>query len=220
MSEQTWERKKAGKNQISIRQSLIYDVITVDKGLAMETLETFALNEIRILNDSVTLAEELVSNFYKMSANQWFHLKYDVKTLKELHSSEIVHGPCAQVVRYEGKRQSNPLGSSTFDFYKICLQDHAILSKLRQYPDIKLFPFALYIVTHELIHVVRFCKFLQHFHASFPEKMAEESRVHARTREILGRVRSVPGLAEVLDFYHQWHNSPGDKNGGDKNLAT
>ena len=171
----------------------------------MEKLQTFTSCEISIINDSVSVAEELVSDFYKMSASQWLRLKYDIKTLRELETEEIVHGPCAQVVRYEGKQGNRHLGSSFYDFYKICLQDHSILSKLRQYPDIRLFPFALYIVTHELIHVVRFCKFLQRFHASPPEIMAEESRVHSDTRDILGTVRGVKGIGTVLGFYRKWH---------------
>ena len=169
----------------------------------MKKLKIFGPGQIDIVNDSTELSEELVSNFYKMSASQWLHLKYDIKTLTHLCSDEIVHGPFAQVVRYEGKQEDKHLSSSTYNFYKICLQDHAILSKLKQSPDIKLFPFALYIMTHELIHIVRFCKFLQSFDASPLEKMAEEIRVHENTHEILSTVQ-IPGMGNVFKFYDQW----------------
>ena len=166
-------------------------------------LESFSPKQVSTIDESVSIAEELVSNFYKMSGSQWLHLKYDIGTLVNLCSREIVHGPFAQVVRYEGKRKGGDLSSSTYDLYKICLQDHSILSKLEQSPDIKLFPFSLYIVTHELIHIVRFCKFLQNFDASPHEKMAEERRVHENTYQVLDNVR-VPGMADVFKFYEQW----------------
>lgn len=166
-------------------------------------MEYFNDQEIKIVNKSVSRAEELVSNFYKMSSSQLIELKYDVKTLVDLNEDEIVHGPFAQVIRYEVKRKGASLGSSTYDFYKICIQDHAVLSKIDRSGEIKLFPFMLYIVVHELIHIVRFCKFLQHFEASSREKMAEEIRVHERTREII-KSSNIKGMEEVLKYYWKW----------------
>jgi hypothetical protein len=96
------------------------------------------------------------------------------------------------------------LGSATYDFYKICLQDHTIQSTLEMSPGIELFPFSLYIITHELIHIVRFGKFLQSFDASDRERMSEEKRVHQRTHKILKAVQ-VKGLPHVLEFYNDWH---------------
>lgn len=149
------------------------------------------------------MAEELVSNFYKMSASQWLGPRYDVKTLAELNPGEILDGPFAQIIRYKGRPQNTSLGSSTYDFYKICLQDHTILSTVNISPNIDLQPFALYIITHELIHIVRFSKFLQNFDASPAERMVEEKRVHQRTHEILKPIR-IKGLSNVLEFYYDW----------------
>lgn len=169
----------------------------------MKKLETFNLGQINTVNSSVAMAEELVSNFYKMSASQWLRPRYDIKTLADLNKEEIVCGPFAQIIRYRGQRKNAFLGSSLYDFYKICLQDHSILSALKRSPDIKLFAFILYIITHELIHIVRFSKFLQNFDASPDEKMAEERRVHKSTGKILEPVK-VPGLPDVFRFYNRW----------------
>jgi len=174
----------------------------------MAALRQFEQEQIRITNEAAEMAEELVSNFYKMSATQWLHRKYDIKTLADLKDDEIVDGPFAQIVRYEGKRNDTSLGSSTYDFYKICLQDHSIRSVIDQFPEIKLLPFSLYIISHELIHIVRFTKFLQGFDVSSEEKMAEENRVHRTTHDILKPLR-VPGLPAVLEFYNRWHTVPG-----------
>jgi hypothetical protein len=169
----------------------------------MQKRRTFSPNQIKIVNNAVAMAEELVSNHYKMSASQWLGPRYDVKTLAELIKAEIIDGPFAQIVRYRGQRRNTSLGSATYDFYKICLQDHTIRSTLQATPGIELLPFSLYIITHELIHIVRFSKFLQNFDASSEERMAEEKRVHRRTHDILHPVQ-IEGLSDVLEFYNDW----------------
>jgi hypothetical protein len=156
-----------------------------------------------IITHAAGMAEELVSNHFKMSASQWLRPKYDVKTLSELDPTEVVDGPFAQIIRYKGQPKRASLGSATYDLYKICLQDDAILLTLDQHPELAMLPFALYIITHELIHIVRFSKFLQGFDASAEERLSEEKRVHERTHEILSTIR-LTGLATVLDFYKDW----------------
>ncbi len=170
----------------------------------MDKLKQFTSNQIKIVNSSVEMAEELVSNFYKMSASQWLRRRYDIKTLANLTSDEIVNGPFAQIIRYVGQHKNSSLGSSTYDFYKICLQDHSICETLNKSAGLELFPFTLYIIIHELIHIVRFTKFLQNFDASPDEKMKEEARVHNNTHEILKPVK-IAGLPEVFEFYSNWH---------------
>jgi hypothetical protein len=167
------------------------------------SMSRFKDEQLTIVNNAVAMAEELVSNHYKMSASQWLRPKYDVKTLADLDEDEIVTGPFAQIIRYEGKLKGGVLGSSAYDFYKICIQDHAILEILKARPEITLSPFSMYVVTHELVHIVRFSRFLQNFNASEIEKHIEERRVHAITHDILD-VLNIAGLAAVLDFYGTW----------------
>ena len=169
----------------------------------MLSWEPFTPEEMQIVNQAVSLAEELVSNYYKMSASQWLRPKYDIRTLADLAAGEITEGPFAQIIRYEGKRKDALLGSAAYDFYKICLQDHMIRTATREFPNLKLYPFILYIVVHELIHVVRFSKFLQNFDATPDEKLEEEWRVHEETRQILNSLQ-MDGLAEVLIYYRKW----------------
>ena len=167
-------------------------------------LAIFKPDQLETITSSAAMAEELVSNSYKMSTHQWLRRRYDFKTFTDLAPDEIVTGPFAQIIRYEGKKQDTSLGSSNYDFYKICLQDQAILSVLAKQPDLKLFPFSLYITTHELIHIVRFSKFLCNFVASSEKKMAEEALVHKKTHSILKNV-NVTGLNEVFKFFEKWH---------------
>ena len=168
-------------------------------------LKRFKKKQLDTVNNAVAMAEELVSNAYKMSENQWLRRRYDVSTLAELKNDEIVDGPFAQVIRFSGRLKGSYLGSAAYDYYKICLQDHFILDALQQSPEMQLFPLILYIATHELIHIVRFSKFLQNFDASAEEILSEEKRVHAKTRDILAPVR-MDGLSDVFDFYRKWHH--------------
>lgn len=171
----------------------------------MMTARRFQASQILLINDAVAMAEELVSNHYKLSAAQWLRRKYDVRTAADLSPEEIIAGPFAQVIRYEGRKENADLNSEAFDFYKICLQDLAILEALQSSSSLRLFPFTLYIITHELIHIVRFTKFLQSFVATANERLAEELRVHDKTHEILKPV-SIPDMAAVFDFYARWRD--------------
>lgn len=168
------------------------------------TLATFQPDQLETITNSAAMAEELVSNSYKMSTNQWLRRRYDFKTLTDLSDDEVVTGPFAQIIRYEGQKRDTSLGSANYDFYKICLQDQSIISVLKERPELKLFPFSLYITTHELIHIVRFSKFLCNFGASSEKKLVEEALVHKKTRSILKDL-NVVGLKEVLKFFEKWH---------------
>jgi hypothetical protein len=172
-------------------------------------METFTKTQIQIVNDAVAMSEEIVCNFYKMSVNQWLRHRYDVKTLMDLDQTEIVQGPFAQIIRYKGRRKDTMLGSATYDFYKICIQDHAIIAALKSSAGLTLFPFALYIITHELVHIVRFAMFLTGFDASQEEKLKEEARVHEKTHEILYPL-GVPGMESAFEFYKNWRNQLGN----------
>ncbi|MFP4474726.1 MAG: hypothetical protein ACLFOY_04150 [Desulfatibacillaceae bacterium] len=169
----------------------------------MQWLRKFSADQILTMGDAVAVAEELVSNAYKMSAAQWLRNRYDVRTVADLDVDEVADRPLAQIIRYRGQLPDSSLGSAAYDFYKICLQDHNILGALDDSPDLRLFPCALYIMCHELIHIVRFARFLQRFEATDEERLAEEGRVHEKTRAILKGVR-VPGMEAVLESYGDW----------------
>jgi hypothetical protein len=181
---------------------MVYDDI-------MEELIYFKDDELARVNDAVSVAEELTFNSYKISANEWKRHRYDIKTLIDLKPEEIISGPFAQIIRYEGRKAKDLLGLSHYDFYKICLQDQSILKALAENDKLELFPFVLYIVTHELIHIVRFGKFLQNFEASDGEKVMEESRVHEKTHEILKNVTNV-AMGPVFEFYRGWREPVDD----------
>jgi hypothetical protein len=165
----------------------------------------FNNQELLKVDDAVKVSEEVINNFFKMSSGQWLKNRYDIKTAKDLAGHEHVDGPFAQVIKYEGRKIDVPLGSSSFSFYKVCLQDSAILSAVSTSHLLLLEPFLLYIITHELVHVVRFLKFKQRYENSNEADVTleEERRVHFLTHEILKSV-SFSGLKQVFEFYKDW----------------
>lgn len=166
----------------------------------------FDADQMTTVNYAVGVAEEMVSNYYKFSWSQMRQLNYDIKTASQLAPYEIVDAHFAQIVRYRARKKDSLLETEAEDFYLICLQDHAILSTLDRFSQLGLYPFMLYIVCHELIHVVRFRRFLQHFHVPAEERQLEEIRVHHATREMLKK-SSMDNLEPVFEFYGKWQEA-------------
>ncbi|HSL60311.1 MAG TPA: hypothetical protein VK885_00905 [Desulfotignum sp.] len=159
---------------------------------------------------AVLICEDLVNSYYKLSSGLWLKNRYDIKTARDLAPHEQVTGPFAQVVKYEGQKSRVPLGSSRFSLYTVCLQDPAILKTVAARPGIQLFPFLLYVLVHELVHVVRFLKFSHRYeHATEASvTLAEERRVHCLTYEILRPVTQ-EGLKQVFEFFEKWRMDHG-----------
>lgn len=165
----------------------------------------FNASEIDTVAQAVLRAEELINNHFKLSSSLWLKNRYDVKTVRDMAPHERVHGPYAQVLKYEGRRKEAPLGSSSFSLYHVCLQDPAILGLVRKNSVIRLAPFLLYVIVHELVHVVRFLRFEHRYETGSEADLSleEERKVHGLTRKIVAPVR-MAGLSEVLEFYSQW----------------
>jgi uncharacterized protein YjiS (DUF1127 family) len=160
----------------------------------------FKAREIGTLAQAIEVSEELISDFYKISTSEWKRYRYDIQSLSSLHEEEITDIAFAQIRRYLRRPGDRTRGSEPGDFFKICIQDHVIRRAVRRDSQIWLFPLTAYVVIHELIHVVRFAKFLQRFDSTAAEQDAEEKRVHAITYDLLQKTR-MQGLPEVLSAF-------------------
>lgn len=151
-------------------------------------------------------AEEMVYNYFKFSSSQWLKNRYDIKTARDLISHERIEGPFAQVLKYEGRRQDISLGSSVFSLYHVCVQDPAIIYLVAEKSNIGLAPFLLYILVHELVHVVRFARFEHRYENACEAEVTleEEKKVHGITHDIIAP-QTVFGMSQVFEFYAQWY---------------
>jgi hypothetical protein len=153
-----------------------------------------------LLEEAAIIAEEMTFDFFKLSPAHWRRSRYDILTLEGLSREEISPHAHALVAKYKGVPQNSSLQSDWFDFYRVCLQDHNILKTLESIPNLSMFPLLLYIVTHELVHVIRFSQFLALFEASEEEKAREETLVHHLTQKILQSLNYLD-LSPVIRYY-------------------
>ena len=164
------------------------------------TKKYFNGEQFNLLREIIVKSEEMVADYYKMSTSDWKKLKYEFKTLKDLTSHEIVDGPFAQVVKYDAKPWGIPFASSAYTIYRICIQDNAVIDKIKE-SMLPIVPFFHYIVVHELLHVVRFSKYIKKFEAQKEEMEQEEEIVHDLTKKILERCQIVKRM-EVFEFFN------------------
>ncbi len=165
----------------------------------------FNVEELETVDLAVLRAEELVNNYFKLSPTFWLKNRYDIKTAVGLSPQECIGGVFAQVLKYEGRRGGGSLGSSSFSLYNICLQDPAVLGVVSENQGIHLAPFLLYVLIHELVHVVRFSRF-EHRYENGSEAdvtFEEEKKVHGLTYKIVAP-SNVSGLAGIIDFFKEW----------------
>lgn len=145
----------------------------------------FDSDALRTVGQAHDIAEDRLADFYKFSIGQWKRHRYDVKTLHELKSEEITSNAFALLNRYGRVKGDFELKTRDWDFYFICIQDHEIRKALKSDRNLKLLPLLVYVLTHELVHIVRFCNFSQRFEAPARGRAEEERVVHEITHKIL-----------------------------------
>ena len=165
-------------------------------------LTYFNQQHLGTLGEALDIAEDMTSNFYKLSLSHWKKHRFDVKTLSNLFGDDIKDNAFALLKRYmaNGTADVEPVHKKR-EFYIICLQDHQILKALDRDRYIKLLPLLAYILTHELVHIVRFCNFQVRFDTRHEDsKIKEEKIVHQTTHEILKGL-PLPDFSYILNSY-------------------
>jgi hypothetical protein len=163
-------------------------------------LAQFNAAEIKRINEAAEVSEDLTNNYFKFSTSEWKKMRYDIKTLAYLYPEEITHNAFAQVIKYTRLGDRITHLDQKYDFYLICLQDHKILEAIGREKNLDLFSLGVYIVTHELVHIVRFYKFFKMFEPPEREKEKEESTVHSITHHILKKL-NWPSMQFILESY-------------------
>ena len=166
-------------------------------------LKYFDNKQLGTLGDALDIAEDMTSNYFKLSLSQWKRHPFDVKTLPGLLGEDIKDNAFALLKRCmaSSNGEKAPLYERR-ESYLICLMDHHILKALQRDRDLKLLPLLAYVLTHELVHIVRFCKFQVRFDTQEENSRTnEENIVHQTTYEILKEL-SLPNLSYILGSYN------------------
>ena len=167
----------------------------------MAARQRFGTAEMAVLGQAMEVAEERVSEFFRLSDGAWRRYPYEIRTRAELLPSEVSREALALVLKLH--RPPSEKHYRGKDFYRICLQDHNLLGLVRREGSGDLLlPVLVYVMAHELVHVVRFYRFQHLFEATPRERETEECKVHGLALELLRPVR-LPSLPQVLKMYQE-----------------
>ena len=161
---------------------------------------------MRVVRTQLSEAEFLLSNYYCIPGREWPRYPYEIRTLRELGEADIARDALAMVTIYEYSLKRSPSQLRSLEVFGIYLQDHNILAATRRhFRPVSLEALMLYILTHELVHVVRFANSPQQYLIEKELRKQEENRVHRITSEILrqskdGRVQQVLEVFEDYPF--------------------
>jgi hypothetical protein len=161
-------------------------------------MDNFTSEQMDIVNQAVSISEEIVNDRFNLTLSAWKQYRYDIRTHKSLQPEEILPEVFAQIIKYT--QPEPPASLRKRDFYSICIQDPNILKALIREPGLPLLPLLIYVVTHELVHIIRFYRFDQNYEADEKTRAEEEIRVHKLTFEMLKAVK-LNDLSTILDYY-------------------
>jgi len=127
-------------------------------------------------------AEDRTAGYYCIPPFRWEQLRYDLLTQTD-HGWEPLPDLTLARVRYLQRVNTR----QPFDFYRIELNDRSILAAARREKLIRnLYPFLVYILTHEMVHMVRLNSILDdRANTQAHPDESEEQRVQFISRRIL-----------------------------------
>lgn len=151
--------------------------------------ERFSARQIRVVCATLEGAEARVSAFYGIAPREWkVRFPYELATLAEHGGPGFERGSLAQVLRLQ------PASPGRRTRFRIVLRDTEILRTGRRHG---LRRTLLWVLVHELIHVVRFTLEPPRFDSRGEGRHREEARVLELTRRILAP-EDDPRLASLL----------------------
>jgi hypothetical protein len=149
----------------------------------------FTSTDLATIFRAASVAEKLTGTFFDFANDEWTRNPYGVFTRKAVDSTLYREDVFAQVVLCSARRPATAKVPMEAGF-AIVLQDPTILRALLRAGSPDLWTLMLFVLTHELVHIVRFRKFQVDClaPASETEREKEEQVVHALTRKILAGV--------------------------------
>ncbi|MEA3385994.1 MAG: hypothetical protein U9Q89_06035 [Thermodesulfobacteriota bacterium] len=158
----------------------------------------FHPDHVKVLDEAISISEDVISDYFSISSGHWIRNPYEVRTLRDVRPWEYPGEAFAHLVRYGKSITQKQSGRDSRKFYRICLHDHNILHQTSGGKSERLFPFLIYVITHEFVHIMRFSRYF--CHPELNDRNEEEQKVHLATQDILTPVK-VRGLDAVLDRF-------------------
>ena len=163
----------------------------------------FTRSDLAILGKAASVAELLTQKYFDFGEDEWKRNPYAVFTRKYVTRNLVEDTAFASVIRYGGKPGQTKIEPNAYN-YGIVLQDPVILLALLRSREQDLWSMGLFVLTHELVHIVRFRAFGADFFACAHDRDKEERLVHGITRDMLsGMTKMTPILSEYQDSAEQ-----------------
>ena len=143
----------------------------------------FNPTEKTIIYSALEEAADNIRRFYCFSPREWFNYCYDLKTVLESGQKRANKKAFAEVKRYSPVLERASLFPP--ERYQICLFDYNIMRTLWKQAGVEFYPFMIYILTHELVHIARFCQNLHPFDCDDESLRKEEEKVNKLTQQVL-----------------------------------
>ena len=157
----------------------------------------FTASDRVTIGKAASLAERLTVGYFDLAQDEWKRNPYGIFTRQDVGSSLYESDVFANVVRLKSNRPASG-AQGPKERYGVLLQDPNILLALLRSPHNDLWTLGLFILTHELVHIVRFRRFNVDFFADVGGRDQEEKLVQGVTRKILSGVTNTD---HVLDLY-------------------
>jgi hypothetical protein len=158
--------------------------------------ERFSNPQRNLVFQALDEAENRTAGYYCIPPFRWEKLQYDL-LMREDHGWEPL--PDSTLARVRCLQRIDP--TKPFDFYRIELNDGSILSAAERenlLNNNSLYPFFVYILTHEMVHMVRLSSILEPKPESVDIFKTEEERVEEISRRIL---KNSSNFLPVLDRF-------------------
>lgn len=160
----------------------------------------FSRNQRKLVIQALREAEDKTLRYYCIPPYQWQQLPYDLLTREDRDWQTLPDLVLAEVRWLE--RVGPPGGRrSAYDFFRIQLNDESILRvAAREKMGGNLYPLFVYILTHEMVHLVRLSTILGGEVGPPVSGECEEDRVQRISRQILAR-SGCPEIAPILQRF-------------------
>jgi hypothetical protein len=157
----------------------------------------FGPEEQALVSALLPAVEQLVGEHFHLTSFGLAGRCYEVVTRKVADADGAAPFALAKLCRYDRRERRIREGKALSHFYRIYLQDGNLLERARSGPGLSLRALLLYVLAHELVHVVRFESFQVHHGAVGAARDREEEAVHGLTREVLAPLRD-PEVERVV----------------------
>lgn len=159
----------------------------------------FTQADIKTICRAAALAEMLTTDYFGLTRDEWKKHPYSILTRQHVAKTFHEQDVFASLVKY-APGPAKPASRRADQKYGIILQDPNILLALLRSWEHDLWTMGLFVLTHELVHIIRFSRFGVDFWAGSQDRDREEDRVHAITGELLSGVTKATHL---LGHYHK-----------------